>query len=182
MQVNNNDSFTSSEILFMKAALYQAATALFNGEVPVGCVFVNSSGEIVASGHNETNKSRNGTRHSELVAIDDALLNRKLDPSIFSDCDLYVTCEPCIMCAAAIAKMKIKSVYFGCGNDRFGGNGSILSVHCDPNSISHKYKIRSGLLKDEAVDVFQRFYETENRRAPEVKRRKKNPSSSEKCS
>jgi tRNA-specific adenosine deaminase 2 len=176
MEFNKSGSFTSTEISHMKAASHQAETALCNGEVPVGCVFVNSNGEIVASGYNETNKSRNGTRNSELVAIDDALLNRKLDPLTFSDCDLYVTYKPYVMCAAAIAKMKIKSVYFGCGNDRFGGNGSILSVHSDPNSISHKYKVRSGLLKDEAVDVFQRFYETENRRAPEVKRRKKNPS------
>jgi tRNA-specific adenosine deaminase 2 len=86
------------------------------------------------------------------------------------------------MCAAAIAKMKIKRVFFGCGNDRFGGNGSILSVHSDPNSVSHKYRVRSGLLKDEAVEVFQRFYETENRRAPEVKRWKKNPTADNKSS
>jgi len=70
--------------------------------------------------------------------------------------------------------MKIKCVYFGCANDRFGGNGSILSLHDSPNPLIHNYNIRAGLLKDEAIEVFQRFYESENRRAPESKRRKKN--------
>lgn len=166
--------FGETEKRFMREALNQAESALTHGEVPVGCVFVDKKGQVIASGHNKTNESRNGTRHSELVAIDDALISRQLDPSVFYDSDLYVTCEPCIMCAAAIAKMKIKNVYFGCQNDRFGGNGSILAVHNDPSSKSHKYSVQSGLLKDEAIEVFQRFYESENRRAPEAKRRKKN--------
>lgn len=65
------------------------------------------------------------------MAINKAILEDKVDIGIFSDCDLFVTCEPCIMCAAAIGKIGIKNVYFGCHNERFGGNGSILSVHCD---------------------------------------------------
>lgn len=168
------EEYSEKEVSHMRSALHWAETALKNGEVPVGCVFVDRNGNEIASGYNKTNVTRNGTRHSELVAIDDAIFNKKLDPAVFVDSDLYVTCEPCIMCAAAIAKMKIRSVYFGCANDRFGGNGSILSIHCRPGPQSHNYSIRSGLLKDEAIEVFQRFYESENRRAPESKRRKKN--------
>jgi tRNA(Arg) A34 adenosine deaminase TadA len=94
-----------------------------------------------------------GTRHAEIVAIEDILYNQKLPTEIFRSCDLYVddfcvkcgmwlmlmtvrmfryvTCEPCIMCAAAIGMLGIRRVFFGCSNDRFGGNGSILSVHSD---------------------------------------------------
>ena len=116
-------------------------------------------------------------------------------------------------CAAALAKIGIKKVYFGCHNDRFGGNGSILSVHLDPYTgdvrtgksittssslskegddfhgnhtavenypvpspvpVPHRgYEVEAGLLKDEAIDLLQRFYTTENRRAPEEKRKRK---------
>ena len=90
----------------------------------------------------------------------------------FSAFTLYVTCEPCIMCAAAISRVGVKTVYFGCKNERFGGNGSILKVHeglCGVN----KYDAISGLLHEKAINLFQRFYSTENRRAPDNKRKRK---------
>jgi tRNA-specific adenosine deaminase 2 len=156
---------------FMRAALDQAEQALSSGEVPVGCVFVdNSTDQVVASGFNKTNDSRNGTRHAELVAMDKLVFCPGVD---LSNCTLYVTCEPCIMCAAAISKVGIKRVCFGCHNDRFGGNGSILSIHNNAELADSLYEVVTGLLKDETVEVFQRFYESENRRAPEAKRRKK---------
>lgn len=68
-----------------------------------------------------------GTRHAEIVAIDEIMI--KYGRKDLSGCDLYVTCEPCILCAAAIGRMNIRRVNFGCKNERFGGNGSILSVH-----------------------------------------------------
>ena len=79
------------------------------------------------------------------------------------------------MCAAAIAKVGIKKVYFGCHNDRFGGNGSILPIHNNDEytAADHQYEVITGMMKDEAIALFQRFYESENRRAPESKRRKK---------
>lgn len=158
----------------MQAALDQAELALQSGEVPVGCVFVHrDTREIVARGHNLTNLAMNATRHAELVAIDDLVVARKQDSSVLEQCFLFVTCEPCIMCAAAIATMGIKRVYFGCHNDRFGGNGSILSVHNDPKIVGPKYDVVVGVMRDHAVNVFQRFYERENKRAPEAKRRKK---------
>jgi tRNA-specific adenosine deaminase 2 len=71
-----------------------------------------------------------GTRHAELEAIDEILL--KYPASVFHETSLYVTVEPCIMCAAALRELGIQSVYFGCWNERFGGTGSILSIHEDP--------------------------------------------------
>eukprot|EP01039_Chlorochromonas_danica_P006401 gene6401-7056_t len=159
---------------FMSKALDQAELALQCGEVPVGCVFVDSNLQtILARGHNQTNASMNATRHAELVSIDDIILQRGLPASTLREAVLFVTCEPCIMCAAALSLLGIRKVYFGCHNDRFGGNGSILSVHSDHSMAGGRYEVEAGVLKTEAVRVFQRFYERENRRAPEEKRRKK---------
>ena len=170
----------------MRCALEQAQIALHPSssasnsrnrepEVPVGCVFVHSiTSEIVGSGFNLTNLSRNATRHAEMVAIDDILLRQRRDIDIFKECDLYVTCEPCIMCAAALAKLQIRRVYYGCSNDRFGGNGSVLSVHIDQSKNDRMlYKVIPGILEDEAIGLFHEFYKLENTRAPLEKRKRK---------
>jgi tRNA-specific adenosine deaminase 2 len=71
-------------------------------------------------------------------------------------CDLYVTCEPCILCAAAVGRMSIRRVYFGCANQRFGGNGSILSVHKDKTFDDiEPYHVCSGILENKAIELFQ---------------------------
>lgn len=72
---------------------------------------------------------KQGTRHAEFVAIEEVL--EKHDQSIFQETDLYVTVEPCIMCASALRQYQIRSVFFGCGNERFGGTGSVLSLHSE---------------------------------------------------
>jgi len=181
-------SFDDNDIAFMALALEQAEIAYVNGEIPVGCVFVDDiTKSVITSGHNKTNVSRNGTKHAEIVAVETIIdgMNSLVDGStqsnigdnslaILRNSCLYVTCEPCIMCAALLGKIGVKKVYFGCMNDRFGGNGSILSVHSDSKLAAHTYEAVSGLLKDRCIEIFQRFYESENRRAPESKRRKKN--------
>ena len=111
---------------FMQEAINIAKQALDIGEVPVGCVFVKDN-TVIARGHNMTNILKNGTKHSEIVAVESAL---KSDPRLsFQGSTLYVTCEPCIMCASFLSHLQIASVYFGCHNLKFGGNGSILSLH-----------------------------------------------------
>ena len=220
------DTEIEQHSFFMREALAMSQRALENGEIPVGCVIVESKDDgrtIIAAGSNQTNESRNGTRHAEIVAVEslyasgtstkpsDFTLSGSNDNSkgVLSKCDLYVTCEPCIMCAAALSKLGIRKVYFGCHNDRFGGNGSILSVHsnaynnskskqtasfgsahlnmggvsdgCEKDthkssvsySTYHNYDVEAGLLRDEAIELFQHFYTSENRRAPEAKRKRK---------
>ena len=105
----------------MRAALEQAQLAMENGEVPVGCVFVKEN-QILARAYNATNRTKNATQHCELVAIAEA--GETLEGS-----DLYVTCEPCIMCAEALKLVGVQRVFFGCYNERFGGTGSILALH-----------------------------------------------------
>eukprot|EP00887_Chlorella_sp_A99_P004168 scaffold23.g4168.t1 len=123
-------AWSDADRAFMKVALRQANLALQEQEVPVGCVIARD-GAVVAAGSNKTNEQRNGTRHAEFVAIDRLLGQHGGDVAAarFPECDLYVTCEPCIMCAGALSLLRFRSVTYGCPNDKFGGNGSILSVH-----------------------------------------------------
>ena len=162
---------------FMRLALAQAELAVMAGEVPVGCVFV-CGGEVVGSGFNATNAEFDATRHAELVAADQVLFSGDCSiagggagggagDGVLEACDLFVTCEPCLMCADALARLRVRRVVFGCHNDRFGGCGSILALH------EGRYPIRAGVLKDEAVAMFRRFYSRENSRAPEAKRKRK---------
>jgi tRNA-specific adenosine deaminase 2 len=168
------EDIMSRDASFMQLAINQAESALTHGEVPVGCVFVGADNYVITTGFNLTNETRNGTRHAELVAIDKLLFSSAGgDASALENSTLFVTCEPCIMCAAAIAKVGVKRVVFGCHNDRFGGNGSILPIHNNPEYNDQPYEVSAGIMKEEAVGLFQRFYESENRRAPEAKRRKK---------
>ncbi|KAK8471092.1 hypothetical protein PHAVU_003G141300 [Phaseolus vulgaris] len=127
---------TSPETLaFMELAIHQARLALDALEVPVGCVIV-EDGKVIATGRNRTTETRNATRHAEMEAIDVLLgqwqkngLSMAEVAEKFLNCSLYVTCEPCIMCASALSILGIKEVFYGCSNDKFGGCGSILSLH-----------------------------------------------------
>ncbi|XP_048131541.1 tRNA-specific adenosine deaminase TAD2-like [Rhodamnia argentea] len=136
----------SPEVLgFMQLAIDQAKLALDSLEVPVGCVIV-EGGNVIAAGRNRTNETRNATRHAEMEALDVLLVQWQRSgfsaaevAQKFSVCSFYVTCEPCIMCAAALSIIGVKEVYYGCANDKFGGCGSILSL----NSSSSEACIRS---------------------------------------
>ncbi|CAD6567114.1 MAG: tRNA(adenine34) deaminase [Alectoria sarmentosa] len=142
----------------MRAALDMAEQALASNEVPVGCVFVHQ-GQIIGWGMNDTNRSLNGTRHAEILAINTILKNHP--PSILRETSLYVTVEPCIMCASALRQFHIKAVYYGCSNDRFGGTGGVLSIHSDP-SVDEPFSAHGGLFRNQAIMLLRRFYIQEN--------------------
>ena len=112
---------------WMDAALLEGEKALEAQEVPVGCVFVHPALGLIGRGHNNTVASCNGTRHAEMEAIDQILLEHP--PSTLAESTLYVTVEPCIMCASALRQLRVHRVVFGCGNDKFGGCGE-----CAPSS------------------------------------------------
>ncbi|XP_022898625.1 tRNA-specific adenosine deaminase 2-like [Olea europaea var. sylvestris] len=169
--------------LFMNLAIEQAKLALDSLEVPVGCVIVEDHA-VIASGRNRTTETRNATRHAEMEAIDMLLeqwqkdeLSKEEVASKFSRCTLYVTCEPCIMCAAALSIIGIKEVYYGCANDKFGGCGSILSLHTNSSEnlnsgVSKKgFKCTGGVMASEAVNLLRSFYEQGNPNAPKPHRK-----------
>ncbi|GAB5593991.1 tRNA(adenine34) deaminase [Umbelopsis nana] len=156
---------------FMELALEAAHRAYEAMEVPVGCVFVRN-GEVLARGGNKPNASLNATRHAEFEAIDEIL--SKNDASIFKDTDLYVTVEPCIMCASALRQIGIRKVFFGCGNEKFGGNGSVFDVHSDQRlltPISTPYESEGGHRREDAILLLRKFYVRENDHAPQPKKK-----------
>ena len=155
----------------MMLAIEQGNAALEAGEVPVGCVIAmpgsDGSDLVVAEGHNLTNAAKDGSRHAELVAIDKLLLGDAGAFAVedFARCDLFVTCEPCIMCAAAIAMVGIRRVYFGCRNPRFGGCGSVLAIH--GSACCHtSYEVHPGISEDTGVALLRSFYERPNLKKP----------------
>ncbi|CAL5869349.1 uncharacterized protein PFLUO_LOCUS3578 [Penicillium psychrofluorescens] len=153
---------------FMKEALQMGEKALHSGETPVGCVLVYND-QIVAWGMNDTNRSLNGTRHAEFLAIAEML--QTYPRSALASTDLYVTVEPCVMCASALKQYRIRRVYFGCANERFGGTGGVLTLHSDP-SIDPPYPVHGGLFQKEAIMLLRRFYIQENERAPNPRPKK----------
>jgi len=158
---------------WMDEAIVMAEEAFSAKEVPVGCIYVRD-GKIIARARNRTNELRNATRHAELEAIDEILADKTLTPSVIDhplrETTLYVTVEPCIMCASALRQLGIKEVYFGCENDRFGGCGSVLGVNAEIKHPRHpSFKAVAGYSREEAIMVLRRFYMTENVNAPTPK-------------
>ncbi|CAD0021311.1 unnamed protein product [Aureobasidium pullulans] len=139
---------------FMREAIKMLALA--SDETPVGCVFVHD-GKVIAQGMNGTNVTMN------IIAEN--------PPSILQETDLYVTVEPCIMCASVLRQFRIRAVYFGCLNDRFGGCGGVMRI-CDDPGVEPAYKIFGGIYRAEAIMLLRRFYVQENEKAPEPKQKK----------
>ncbi|NXW78006.1 ADAT2 deaminase, partial [Hirundo rustica] len=155
----------------------QAKEALEKGEVPVGCLLV-YEGEVIGRGRNEVNETKNPTRHAEMVAIDEVLdwckQHKRNYREVFPQLVLYVTVEPCIMCAAAIRLMSILSWSHTGKLCRFGGCGSVLSISSDDMVDSgDPFECSSGYRAEEAVQLLKAFYRQENPNAPKSKVRKK---------
>ncbi|XP_063089479.1 tRNA-specific adenosine deaminase 2 isoform X2 [Cavia porcellus] len=151
---------------WMEEAMRMAKEALKNTEVPVGCLMVYNN-EVVGKGRNEVNQTKNATRHAEMVAIDQVLdwcRENDLRPSaVFEHTVLYVTVEPCIMCAAALRLMKIPLVIYGCQNERFGGCGSVLDIaSADLPNTGRPFQCIPGYRAEEAVELLKTFYKQEN--------------------
>lgn len=153
----------------MECAMQQARLAFEAREVPVGCVIVKTdSGEVVSRGDNQTNVSNNGTRHCEIVAIE-----RMPVSTDWSQYTLYVTVEPCVMCAAALRLIGLTKVVFGCSNDRFGGCGSVLDIDSIASKDLPPLMLKSGVLKEQAILLLQQFYERGNEKLPLSKRHRR---------
>ncbi|XP_028038649.1 tRNA-specific adenosine deaminase 2 [Bombyx mandarina] len=155
----------------MRRCLELAAEALALKEVPVGCVFT-VNGQIIAESKNSVNATHNPTRHAEINCIDQILEYCRLNDIdyklYFKNVIVYVTVEPCIMCAAALNNLNIREVVYGCPNDRFGGN-TVLDVS---NFYEQNYILNGNLLADEAMMLLKEFYKGINPNAPESKVKK----------
>lgn len=156
---------------FMCDALENARNAKERLEVPVGCVFIYKD-KIIAYGANEVNKTKNATRHAELICIDQVLDYCKANDldhqRVFREISVIVTVEPCIMCAAALDNLKVKQVIYGCVNDRFGGK-TVLNVF---ELLNSEIELKGNVRADEAMELLKEFYKGENPSAPVPKKRK----------
>ena len=137
----------------MKKALHYAGLCSKRGEVPVGCVIV-CHGEIVSYGNNSRETHKNSLRHAEIVAIDRAC--RKLGGWRLWECDMYVTLEPCIMCAGAIINSRIRRLYFGAFDPKAGCFGSVMDVNDFP--FNHHPEVTGGVLEEECSAELKRFF------------------------
>jgi tRNA-specific adenosine deaminase 2 len=137
--------------------------------------------EIIARAHNKTNLLKNPTRHAEFEAIDQVLAwcsTQNLNMTeVMSDSCLYVTCEPCIMCASALRQVNLVNCVYGCNNERFGGCESVLNVATGINE-GPELKLVRGVCEESAIKLLQLFYTYQNPSAPEPRNKanRKRPS------
>ncbi len=157
------DGQKADDFFFMGRALEMARKAAENGEVPIGAVLVRD-GQIVASAFNQVEALRLGTAHAELAVLNEA--SRILGAWRLDDCTLYVTKEPCPMCAGAMVNCRLGRLVFGCGDPRTGAAGGYVDLTSMPSSI-HSVRVTSGVLADECLELIQGFFQ---RRRAEAKR------------
>ncbi len=141
-------------IKYMKEAIKEAKKAAKIGEVPIGCVIVYED-KIIARGYNKRNTKKTTLAHAELLAIQKA--SKKLGDWRLEDCTMYVTLEPCQMCAGAIIQARMKEVVVGAMNSKAGCAGSILNI-LQMEEFNHQAELTTGVLEEECKKVLQDFF------------------------
>lgn len=139
---------------FMKEALKEAQKAYDKLEVPVGCVIV-KDGKIIARAHNLKETKKDTTKHAEIIAIEKA--SKKLEAWRLLDCDMYVTLEPCSMCAGAIINSRIRNLYIGTMDKKTGAAGSVLNLFED-FTFNHKVSVKTEILQKQCEKILKDFF------------------------
>lgn len=139
---------------YMKEALRQAKKAFALGEVPIGCVIV-YEGKIIARGYNRRNKDKITLAHAEITAIRRA--SKKMGDWRLEGCTMYVTLEPCQMCAGALVQSRIDKVVIGCMNPKAGCAGSILNL-LQMSEFNHQVDIERGVCEEECSAILKQFF------------------------
>ena len=150
----------------MKAALKEAQKAYLIDEVPIGCVIVKDN-KIIARGYNRRNMDKNTLAHAELTAIRKA--SKKTGDWRLEECTMYVTLEPCQMCAGAIVQSRMKKVVIGAMNPKAGCAGSVLNLLQVPK-FNHQVEIEHGILEDECAAMLSDFFAELRRKKREEKK------------
>ena len=145
---------TEQDERYMREALRQARKAASIQETPIGCVIVRD-GEIIARGYNRRNTEGNTLAHAEITAIRRAC--KKMGDWRLEGCTLYVTLEPCPMCAGALVQSRIDRVVFGARNPKAGCAGSVLDILRDPR-FNHQVDVTEGILKEDCAGLMRSFF------------------------
>jgi tRNA(adenine34) deaminase len=149
------DDWPQSDIECMRAALAEAEQAAGEGEIPVGAVVV-LGGKVIATGRNCSVANFDPAGHAELVALRAAAAS--LENHRMPEATLYVTLEPCVMCAGALVQARVKRVVFGAYDPKAGALGSVEDLS-DSRALNHRFEINGGLLADESAVLLQEFFE-----------------------
>ena len=147
------------KVSYMKRALDLAYEASLDGEVPVGAVIV-YEGQIIAEAGNSTRRDNNPTMHAEMRAI--SMASQILGNERLTECDLYVTKEPCVMCSGAIVHARIRKVYIGASDKRYGACGTVFSV-CGNSLLNHIPEIEFGICEHECSAILKNFFRQKRR-------------------
>ncbi|MBI4844732.1 MAG: tRNA adenosine(34) deaminase TadA [Nitrospirae bacterium] len=139
---------------YMEFAIREAEKAMAKEEVPVGAVLVRD-GEVIASAHNLRETANDPTAHAELLAIREGAI--RFGSWRLTDSTLYVTKEPCVMCAGAMVNARLGRLVYGCGDSRFGASESIYHITSDPR-LNHSVEVKAGVLEDECANILKRFF------------------------
>ena len=145
----------------MRQALREAGKAAQQGEVPVGAVVV-KDGKVIGRGHNLTEKKQSALVHAEMAAL--AKASKKLGSWRLNDCDLYVTLEPCTMCAGAIVLSRIRSLIYGADDPKAGAVDSTAKV-MENSKLNHRVKATGGILKEECSRILSGFFREVRKKA-----------------
>ncbi len=141
---------------FMKEALKEAKKAYNKLEIPVGAVII-KDGEIISKAHNLKETKFDTTKHAEIIAIQKA--SKKLKSWRLLDCEMYITLEPCSMCAGAIINSRIKKIYIGTLDQKTGAAGSVLNLFED-YKFNHIVEVEKGIMQKECEDILKDFFKT----------------------
>jgi len=143
------------EPIFMREAFKQAQLAAQRDEVPVGAVIVHDN-KIIARAYNQVEMLKDPTAHAEMIAITQA--TSQLSNKWLYDCSMYVTIEPCSMCAGALVLARMQRVYFGAGDPKTGACGSVVNI-VQNNQLNHRVECAGGLLEAECRGLIQSFFQ-----------------------
>lgn len=139
----------------MVEAIQEAEKALLLGEVPIGAVIV-KEGEIIAAAHNLTETNNDPTAHAEILAIREAA--KKLGSPRLTGCSMYVTVEPCSMCAGALVWSRIERLFIGTMDEKAGACGSVMDISDNPK-LNHRIVVDVGIMEDQCRELMQRFFQ-----------------------
>jgi len=151
---------TSSHETIMREALKEAQKAFARDEVPVGAIIVHGR-EVIARAHNQVELLKDPTAHAEMIAVTQA--TNFLGSKWLQDCTLYVTIEPCSMCAGALVLARMKKVFFGAQDPKTGACGSVVNI-AQHQKLNHHLEVQGGLLEEECAALLQEFFQKKRKK------------------
>ena len=153
--MENKDLIHKKNLKFMKMALKEAEKALLEDEVPIGCIIIDKNGKVLAKSHNQVEKKNNATLHAEIIAIQKA--TKKVGEKYLMDTSIFITLEPCPMCATAISLAKIKNVYIGAEDKKGGAILNGIKIFENTKNL-YKPNVYSNILSEKCSQILKNFF------------------------